>query len=169
VSRWFQSYGFADVAPGLVVGAYPLDEADLAALQMLRIDRILNLTEDAEYPPGVREWLEDALLDAEIVEERLSLPDYGGLPPEAIDEAVTIVSGWLDEGRRCYVHCRAGWQRSAAIASAVIAVRDGITLLEALRLVQVRKPSANPLPHQKEDMVRWWRLHQDRLAAERGD
>jgi len=54
------------------------------------------------------------------------------------------------------VHCRAGWQRSAAVAAAVVAVRDGLDIDEALAYVQARKPSADPLPHQREDLRRWW-------------
>ncbi len=82
--------------------------------------------------------------------------DYGGLPAPALETAVREVNQWLDEGARTYVHCRAGWQRSAAVAAAVIAVRVGIDIDEALAHVQARKPSADPLPHQREDLRRWW-------------
>ena len=52
VSRWFRSYGFADVLDDLLVGAYPLDQDDVDALARLGVRRVLNLTEDAEYRPG---------------------------------------------------------------------------------------------------------------------
>ena len=52
VSRWFRSYGFADVFDDLIVGAYPLDQDDVDTLALLGIERVLNLTEDDEYPPG---------------------------------------------------------------------------------------------------------------------
>jgi hypothetical protein len=32
----------------------------------------------------------------------------------------------------------------------------GIDVDEALAHVQARKPSADPLPHQREDLRRWW-------------
>ena len=48
VSRWFFSYGFAGVLDDLVVGAYPLDADDVAALERVGIRRVLNLTEDDE-------------------------------------------------------------------------------------------------------------------------
>jgi len=55
------------------------------------------------------------------------------------------------------VHCRAGWQRSAAVAAGVVALHEGMGIDEALAYVQTRKPSADPLPHQREDLRRWWR------------
>jgi protein-tyrosine phosphatase len=129
------------------------------------IRRVLNLTEDAEYRPGDREEVERALSAAGIEERRLSLADYGGLPPEAIEAAVQEVNGWLDEGARTYLHCRAGWQRSAAVAAGVVAVRTGREIDDALDYVQLRKPSADPLPHQREDLRRWWEARDHRNAV----
>lgn len=161
MSRWFRAYGFADVFDNLTVGAYPLDEEDVATLAHAGVRRVLNLTEDVEYPPGDRPAVADALAAAGIEERRLPLTDYGGLPPEAIEAAVEQVGAWLDEGARTYLHCRAGWQRSAAVAAAVVAVREGIEIDEALDYVQQRKPSADPLAHQRADLHRWWVARSD--------
>jgi predicted protein tyrosine phosphatase len=156
VSEWFWSYGFADVRDNVLVGAYPLDAGDVSVLQRLGVRRILNLAEDGEYQPGQRPEIESALAAAGIRETRMMLVDYGHLPPEALEEAVQTVNGWLDAGERTYVHCRAGWQRSAAIAAGVVAVRDNLGIEQALELVRMRKPSANPLDHQREDLISWW-------------
>ena len=158
VSTWFRTYGFADVLDGLLIGAYPLDAGDVAMLGWMKIDRILNLVEDKEYGDGEREVVADALQKAEIEEHRLSLTDYGSLPANELEHAVLQVSLWLDEGARVYVHCRAGWQRSAAIAAGVLALRDGIDIDEALARVRARKPTADPLPHQRDDLRRWFEL-----------
>jgi protein-tyrosine phosphatase len=156
VSRWFRSYGFAEVFDNLVLGAYPLDPGDVAALERLGVRRVLNLTEDAEYRPGDRRSVQRALERAGIEEHRLRLPDYGGLPPDSLEAAVGVVNRWLDEGACTYLHCRAGWQRSAAVAAGIVAVRAGMEIDAALALVEDRKPSADPLPHQREDLRRWW-------------
>lgn len=156
MSTWFRTYGFADVLDGLLVGAYPLDAGDVGTLSSMGVKRILNLTEDHEYRRGEREVVSGALESAGIEEHRLSLLDFGGLPAPALDVAVVEVNRWLDEGARAYLHCRAGWQRSAAVAAAVIAVRNDIDIDDALSYVQARKPSADPLPHQREDLRRWW-------------
>ena len=62
----------------------------------------------------------------------------------------------LDAGERTYLHCRAGWQRSAAIAAGVVAIRRHLDIEDALLFVQRAKPSADPLDHQREDLRRWW-------------
>lgn len=156
MSRWFRTYGFAEVLDDLLVGAYPLDQDDVDTLARLGTRRVLNLTEDAEYRPGDRRTVERAFAGAGIVEDRLRLTDYGSLPADRIEAAVREVGRWLDEGARTYLHCRAGWQRSAAVAAGVVAVRTGVEIDEALAAVRDRKPTADPLPHQQDDLRRWW-------------
>jgi hypothetical protein len=156
VSNWFRSYGFADVFDGFLIGAYPLDEADVSMLAAIGVERVFNVAEESEYPPGRRSVVEAALDASGIEEHRLPLPDYGGLPAGLIERAVRDVLDWVHQGKRTYVHCRAGWQRSAVLAAAVVAIRENIDVDDALALVQSRKPSADPLPHQREDLRRWW-------------
>jgi protein-tyrosine phosphatase len=162
VSQWFRTYGFADVSDDLMIGAYPLDDDDVKMLQWMGVERVLNLVEDQEYRAGEREQVVAALANAGIEEHRLPLTDYGGLPAEALDAAVEDVIDSLASGVTNYVHCRAGWQRSAAIAAAVVAVRQGIDVDEALASVQELKPSADPLPHQRDDLRRWFNGRSDR-------
>jgi protein-tyrosine phosphatase len=162
VSEWFSCYGFADVHDDLFVGAYPLDVSDVQMLERIRVRRVLNLVEDHEYAPGQRPQVATALAATGIEETRMELADYGHLPADALENAVQTVVSWLRAGERSYVHCRAGWQRSAAVAAGVIAIYDGIEIEDALVLVQSRKPSANPLPHQREELVHWWRQRNQR-------
>jgi protein-tyrosine phosphatase len=156
VSRWFRTYGYADVLDDLVIGAYPLDADDLAMLEWLGVQRVLNLTEDAEYQSSERATIEAAYAESRIEEYRLGLTDFGGLSDLMLETATQTVSRWLDEGVRVYLHCRAGQQRSAAVAAGVIALRAGIDVDDAIVRVRARKPSAEPLPHQREDLRRWW-------------
>ena len=62
---------------------------------------------------------------------------------------------WLAGGAKVYVHCRAGWQRSAIVAAGALAVTRELSAEDALAFVQARKPSADPLPHQRADLERW--------------
>jgi hypothetical protein len=156
MSKWFRSYGFAEVAPNLFVGAYPLDDEDVRALEFYGIKRVLNLAQNAEYPAGRREEVAHLLGYVGIEEQRLQLPDYGNLPPDMLEEAVRTVNGWLGQGLPTYLHCRAGWQRSAAVAAGVLALREGLDIDAALEAVRHRKPSADPLPHQRDDLHRGW-------------
>jgi predicted protein tyrosine phosphatase len=164
MSQWFMSYGFADVHDDLLIGAYPTDQEDVDVLARLRVDRILNLVDDSEYRPGERAVVTAALGAAGIEEQRQSLIDFGGLPSVELEAAVGQVVAWLDEGHRVYLHCRAGWQRSAAVAAGVVAIREQVDIDSALQMVQVRKPTADPLPHQREDLVWWW---EERPSARR--
>ena len=158
MSEWFERYGRAEVADGLVTGSYPCDADDVAALAADGISRVLNLCEDAEYGDGSRAAVETALRERGLTERRIQIVDYGRLIPGAIELAARDVAAWLDGGERVYLHCRAGWQRSAAVAAAALAIRDGIEPDQALAQIKRRKPSAEPLPHQLEDLHRWWRL-----------
>ena len=169
MSRWFLTYGYADVHDDLLIGAYPLDRSDVAMLEQIRVQRVLNLTKDEEYREGDRPAAEAALREAGIEEYRLSTADYGSLPPDVLETAVEQVNDWLDQGIRTYLHCRAGWQRSAAVAAGVIAVRDGIDIDEALDYVQVKKPSADPLPHQRDDLRSWWDARGETSQGRDGD
>jgi atypical dual specificity phosphatase len=156
VSDWFTRFGFAQVGDGLLIGAYPLDAADIALLAQEGTEVVYNLCEDVEYDEGLRERIVDALADAGIAERRLPLQDYGDLPRQALDRAVEEVLHDLDDGRTVYVHCRAGWQRSAAVAAGVIALREGVAVEEALQMLRERKPTAEPLDHQLADLVSWF-------------
>jgi protein-tyrosine phosphatase len=156
VSSWFRSYGYSSVYDHLVVGALPLDETDVRVIATLGVSRVLNLVEDDEYTRDARKKVERALAREEIVERRLGTEDYGGLTPAFLEEATSQVNSWLDAGETVYLHCRAGWQRSAAVAAGAIAIRDGIELDHALLQVQQLKPTADPLPHQREDLSRWF-------------
>jgi hypothetical protein len=42
------------------------------------------------------------------------------------------------------------------VAAAVIALREGLDIEQALEVVRERKPRAEPLEHQREDLVAWW-------------
>jgi hypothetical protein len=37
-----------------------------------------------------------------------------------------------------------------------VALREGIEIQAALDYVRRRKPSADPLPQQRDDLLRWW-------------
>lgn len=156
MSSWFRSYGYASVHDRLIIGAVPLDEADVRRLLALGVTRVLNLMEDGEYERGGRRRAERALEQAGITELRLSSQDHGELSPELLEHGTAQVNVWLDEGEVVYLHCRAGWQRSAALAAGAIALRDEIGPDAALARVQQHKSNADPLPHQREDLRRWF-------------
>jgi ADP-ribosyl-[dinitrogen reductase] hydrolase len=157
MSDWFGRFGFAEVGDGLLVGAYPLDAEDVAEIAGAGVDVVYNLVEDEEYEAGERDTATAALAAAGVSERRLPLVDYANVPEAALDRAVDAVLGDLEAGRRVYVHCRAGWQRSATVAAGVLALREGLPIEDALAVLRERKPTAEPLGHQRADLLAWWR------------
>jgi len=157
MSAWFEEFGFAQIGPDLLMGAYPQDAHDVAALRDAGVTAVFNLVQDSEYQrAGGREACASALARAGIREERIELIDYGNLRTDHIELAATTVLAWLEAGERAYVHCRAGMQRSAVVAAAVLALREDLDPHEALRRIRARNPQANPLAHQRADLLRWW-------------
>jgi predicted protein tyrosine phosphatase len=165
MSDWFLSYGFAEVFPELNIGAYPLDAEDVDTLGASGVRRVLNLVQDNEYQEGQRAAVEAALARHGITEVRLSIVDFGRLPADMLDRAVGTVVGWMDECARSYVHCRAGWQRSSSVAAGAIAVFNDVDVSTALTWVRTQKATANPLPHQRVDLLDWWFSHGRQRAA----
>ncbi len=157
VSGWFEHFGFGSVGDELLIGAYPQDADDVAALTEAGVTRVFNLVQDVEYEGDGRAACSAALAQAGILEERVEVVDYGNLLPGHIERAVRTVRPWLADGERVYVHCRAGMQRSATVAAAVVALEEGVEPTEALRRVSERNPRANPLEHQRQDLLRWWK------------
>jgi atypical dual specificity phosphatase len=157
MSGWFEHFGFAAVGDDLLMGAYPQDADDVAALSEAGVTAVFNLVQDVEYEQkGGRDACASALAEAGISEERVEVVDYGNLLPGHIELAATTVLAWLQEGERVYVHCRAGMQRSAVVSAAIVALHEGVEPLEALERVRQRNPRADPLAHQRQDLLRWW-------------
>lgn len=157
MSSWFEHFGFAEVGDDLLMGAYPQDADDVAALREAGVTAVFNLVQDSEYEQqGGREACATALAQAGIREQRVEVIDYGNLLPGHIELAATTVLAWLEAGECVYVHCRAGMQRSAVVSAAVVALHEGLEPAEALERVRRRNPQANPLSHQCQDLLRWW-------------
>lgn len=156
VSEWFDSYGWGAVAPGLATGAYPQDAHDVAVLAAAGITTVVNLCRDEEYRSGARAEVGRAYSAAGIVEHRLGSVDYGSVSPELLDRGTELVLGALEAGGVVYVHCRAGWQRSATLAAAALTVRDGVDPATALASIRAHREEARPLPHQERDLHAWW-------------
>ena len=157
MSDWFEHFGFAEVGENLLMGAYPQDGDDVAALREAGVSAVFNLVQDVEYErPGGRDACAAALARAGIREERVEVVDYGNLRPEHIELAAKTVLAWLQDGERVYVHCRAGMQRSAVVSAAIVALREQLEPAAALERVRRRHPRANPLSHQRQDLMRWW-------------
>lgn len=156
MSAWFQQYGCDVVEDGLVVGAVPRDASDVAALVELGVRRVVCLVADPEYVDGERAAVGLAYAAAGIAESRVPSEDFGGLSAATLERSSGLVAAALDGGTTVYLHCRAGWQRSVVTAAAALSRRSGEPPGRTLERVRARRPAACPLPHQVEDLERWW-------------
>jgi atypical dual specificity phosphatase len=157
VSDWFDRFGYGRLEERLLSGALPADERDVDLLAGEGVTAVVNLCDDVEYEDGSREAVEAAYARAGIREVRFPTEDYGHLLPGLLEVATGAALELWESGEVVYLHCRAGWQRSATLAAATIARRDGIEPDAALGVVRRGRPSAEPLAHQLEDLWRWWR------------
>ena len=150
MSAWFEHYGYGSVADGLFIGAYPQDAGDVATIAGLGVTRVFNLVQDVEYQAGGREACAAALAEAGIEEARVEVIDFGNLLPGHIERAQKTVRAWLDEGEVVYLHCRAGMQRSATVAAAVVALEEDLEPFPRARgrarAQPARQPARAPAP-----------------------
>lgn len=156
MSAWFDEYGCDVVTEGLVVGAVPRDADDVAVLRGLGVTRVVSLVAVSEYEDGELETVAVAYEEAGIVATGVPSVDFAPLSATTIEAASGSVADGLQDGATVYLHCRAGWQRSVVTAAATLCRRTGCSPTWALGLVRERRPQACPLPHQVEDLGRWW-------------
>ena len=86
----------------------------------------------------------------------LGLKDLRSRRPRRSGLAAGAGVGGRGGGARVYVHCRAGYQRSATVVAAVVTLRENLAPWKALETLRDRKPTANPLAHQRENLFDWW-------------
>src|SRR5690348_14544197 len=121
------------VIPGrLLAGKYPggknLKELErrLGALLDAGFDGFLDLTESGELPPY------DGYLPPNVAYRRAPIKDHG-VPRDAAHMAQILaqLDAMLGEGRRVYVHCRAGIGRTGTVVACHL-VEQGLSGADAL-------------------------------------
>lgn len=125
--------GWCEVTPGVCFGRrVSAEEADAmvkaAAPEPLAV---LDLTAETNAPTAFRERAHY---------RNLPLLDLVPLKPEQIAEAVGFIRAQRVLGRRVFVHCQLGLQRSAWVVAHWIAEEDKVDLEEALRRVRQLEP-----------------------------
>jgi atypical dual specificity phosphatase len=111
---------------------------------------VINLCEEREYWVGEREAVLSAYRKARIRELHLPVKDGATIPPGVIDAAVE--SGAADI---VYVHCRGGRERSATVATALLAYEQQLSIDQAMALARAGRPVFCPLPWQMAGLQAW--------------
>jgi protein-tyrosine phosphatase len=123
----------ARIIPGLWVGSAPstrqakrLTGGGITAVVDLRAEN----GEVTDWPPSVQVCA-------------VPLVDHGTPTQKALLDAAQVVGQLMSEGHEVLVHCRAGLERSATVACAVL-MMQGWTLAEAYRQVTLSRRGAAP-------------------------
>jgi atypical dual specificity phosphatase len=136
----------------LLAGPMPHTREHVEALRDEGVVVVVNLCEEREYWDGERETVIEAYRDAGIRELHLPVKDGSTVPHDVIDAAVEGMQHGV-----VYVHCRGGRERSATVATALLAVKDGIPIDEALERARAGRPIFQPLPWQLDGLQAWQR------------
>jgi atypical dual specificity phosphatase len=134
----------------LLAGPMPFHDDHVAALHAEGVTAVINLCEQREYWRGERESLEAAYHRHGLAEHLLPVRDGSSVPPDVLDRAVEIARDHVS-----YVHCRGGRERSATVASAVLARLDGLSVDDAVKLARQRRPVFAPLEWQISGLREW--------------
>jgi rhodanese-related sulfurtransferase len=145
-----RSFTWDEIAPGVHAGRAPIFRRDIWRLRARGVTHILDLREDLEWDgPGRRGG--SAIAEIEMLGlSRLcvAIRDMGTPSVRHLDEAVAYLDAALHLGGSVYVHCRAGVQRTGAIAAAWFARQQRCSIDEAVEQLRERRPDFEPMVFQ---------------------
>lgn len=134
----------------LLAGAMPHAAEHVDSLQNEGVVVVINLCEEREYWDGERETVLAAYRASGIAELHLPVKDGATVSHEVIDAAVEGMAAGVT-----YVHCRGGRERSATVATALLAASEQMPIDRALELARAGRPVFEPLPWQLAALRAW--------------
>jgi ADP-ribosyl-[dinitrogen reductase] hydrolase len=152
-----RSFTWDEIAPGVHAGRAPLFRRDVWRLRAHGITHILDLRETLEWDgPGRRGDSAIAEIDTlGLARLQVAIRDMGTPRSADLDQAVAFMDAALHLGGAVYVHCRAGVQRTGAIAAAWFARQQRCSIEEAVERLRERRPDFEPMVFQVTAARRW--------------
>src|SRR3954467_4122293 len=141
---------YSRLSDRLLAGAMPHSAEHVAVLHDEGVQVVINLCEEREYWVGEREAVLRAYSKARIRELHLPVKDGATIPAGVIDDAVQGAAASV-----VYVHCRGGRERSATVATALLARVHQLPLDQAMALARAARPVFCPLPWQMAGLQAW--------------
>ncbi len=141
----------------IAAGRNPLSVRDVADLRAAGITHVLDLREENEWAaPRFGGDAVEAMAKMGINRMHLPVTDMGAPNPLDFDRA----NAWIEKAlalpnAKVYLHCRAGMERTAAIALAFWIAREGISYDAAFRNLKGKRPIFKPLPSQERAVKEW--------------
>ena len=134
---------YDEVADDLLVGSYPHTPEDVRHLAgELGVTGVLSLQDDRDLDSLGLRWdlLVRAYQAAGVVAERQPVRDFSPRHlTRELPACVAALHRLRSAGRRVYLHCTAGVNRSATVAIAYLHAHGGLTLEDAIAQVRERR------------------------------
>lgn len=103
-----------EITPSIVLGAIPL-ENHISRLRT-EVNSVLTMLEPFEVEAGlVRAAITSDWEQEGISHKHIHAEDFKGVPVDQIKDGVEFLRAQIEEGKKVYVHCKAGRGRSATI------------------------------------------------------
>lgn len=129
--KWLKHQpAWREVAPGVMFGR-KLSGSEAEQLVSQGPLSVIDLTAESNAPVAFRERADY---------HNLPLLDLVPLKPEHVSTALDLIRASKDAGRRVYIHCQLGLQRSALIVAHWLAGQEGISLEAAKQKVREIEP-----------------------------
>mmetsp|Transcript_7099 Transcript_7099/g.15293 ORF Transcript_7099/g.15293 Transcript_7099/m.15293 type:complete len:255 (-) Transcript_7099:43-807(-) len=127
-TRWYD-----EVADGLILGAWPDASVARELAKQEGVTGVVNMVAESRGPQAVY---------SEFGIEELWVPivDFTSPSVQDLELAVKWIQEHTQDGKRVYVHCKAGKGRSASVALAYLVATQGLTADEAQALLLKRRP-----------------------------
>lgn len=134
----------------LLAGRMPFVAEHVDQLRAEGVEVVINLCQEREYWEGERGEVTAAYRRVGIAELHLPVTDGSTIPSRVLERAIEAAGG-----RTVYVHCRGGRERSATVATALIAASEGVSIDGALDRAVRGRPIFAPLPWQLTALRAW--------------
>lgn len=132
----------------VLVGAFPFPR-DVQHLAALGVRAVVNTCEEYEGP--IREY---ARFDIE--QFRIPTTDFTHPLLDHVVSAVEFVDRQIDDGRKVYIHCKAGRARSATVAMCWLMKTHRMSPPEAQRVLLEKRPHINRRLAERPVVQQYW-------------
>ena len=131
----------------ILMGTQATSTEDLQTLRSLGVEGLLSLQDSDDFRRSSINWSNLVIAGRQHGIDMRHVPIRDFDPGEFMnnmDKALNELDDLLSEYQRVYVHCTAGINRSSGVVIAYLALRRGIGVDAAHRLVRTRRPQVSP-------------------------